>query len=181
MTADCPNAGTTSGSTPIIPAGRISCCVTRRCSSTPTIPKRSSCAGWRRGTAKKNCPTSERNNCRSNGRAIGDMGTVGICRFERKYVVSENAAEAIRSFVTAYLPIDKHVTPDQPRGYRVTSLYLDTPSFDLYFQSCHGIKNRYKLRMRFYDTGEDSPVFLEIKQRTTEAVQKMRSAVTRRA
>ena len=109
------------------------------------------------------------------------MGTVGIYRYERKFVVSDNAAEAIRSFVSAYLPIDEHVTQDQPRGYRVTSLYLDTPSFDLYHQSCHGIKNRYKLRVRFYDTTEGSPAFLEIKQRTTEAVHKMRAAVTRRA
>jgi len=102
------------------------------------------------------------------------MGIVGIQRYERKFVVSENDAEAIRSFVCAYLPIDEHVTPDQPRGYRVTSLYLDTPAFDLYRQSCLGIKNRYKLRIRFYDTSEESPVYLEIKQRTTEAVHKMR-------
>jgi SPX domain protein involved in polyphosphate accumulation len=109
------------------------------------------------------------------------MGVAEIYRYERKFVVSENAAEAIRSFVLAYLPIDEHVTPDQPRGYQVTSLYLDTPTLDLYHQSCHGIKNRYKLRVRFYDTREDSPAFLEIKQRTTETVHKLRAAVTKRA
>ena len=100
------------------------------------------------------------------------MGTVEISRFERKFVVSERAAEAIRSFVAAYLPLDEHMTPDQPRGYRVYSLYLDTPSHKLYRQSCDGIKNRYKLRVRFYDKNEDGPAFLEIKQRTTETVHK---------
>jgi hypothetical protein len=109
------------------------------------------------------------------------MGTVEICRYERKFVVSESAAEAIRSFVTAYVPIDEHVTPDQPRGYRVYSLYLDTPSRKLYRQSCDGIKNRYKLRVRFYDTNKDGPAFLEIKQRTTETVHKMRAIVSKRA
>jgi VTC domain-containing protein len=109
------------------------------------------------------------------------MGTVEICRFERKFVVSERAAEAIRSFVSAYLPIDEHMTPDQPRGYRVYSLYLDTPSHKLYRQSCEGVKNRYKLRVRFYDKNEDGPAFLEIKQRTTETVHKYRAIVSKRA
>jgi hypothetical protein len=109
------------------------------------------------------------------------MGTVEISRFERKFVVSESTAEAIRSFVTGYLPVDEHMTADQPRGYRVYSLYLDTPSRKLYQQSCDGIKNRYKLRVRFYDTKEDGPAFLEIKQRTTETVHKMRAIVSKRA
>jgi hypothetical protein len=109
------------------------------------------------------------------------MGTVEISRFERKFVVSERAAEAIRSFVSGYLPLDEHMTPDQPRGYRVYSLYLDTPSRQLYQQSCDGIKNRYKLRVRFYDRNEDGPAFLEIKQRTTETVHKLRAIVSKRA
>jgi hypothetical protein len=109
------------------------------------------------------------------------MGTVEISRFERKFVVSERAAEAIRSFVSGYLPIDEYMTPDQPRGYQVYSLYLDTPNRKLYQQSCDGIKNRYKLRVRFYDKNEDGPAFLEIKQRTTETVHKMRAIVSKRA
>jgi hypothetical protein len=109
------------------------------------------------------------------------MGTVEISRFERKFVVSEHAAEAIRSFVSGYLPSDEHMTPDQPRGYRVYSLYLDTPSRKLYQQSCDGIKNRYKLRVRFYDKNEDGPAFLEIKQRNTETVHKMRAIVSKQA
>jgi VTC domain len=109
------------------------------------------------------------------------MGPVEISRFERKFVVSERAAEAIRSFVTGYLPIDEHMTPDHPRGYQIYSLYLDTPSRKLYRQSCEGIKNRYKLRIRFYDTKEEGPAFLEIKQRITETVHKMRAIVSKRA
>jgi hypothetical protein len=109
------------------------------------------------------------------------MGTVEIYRYERKYIVSEPAAEAIRSFVSAYLPTDEHMTPDEPQGYRVLSLYLDTPSLSLYRQTCHGEKNRYKLRIRFYDTRHESPAFLEIKRRTTETIHKLRAVVSKRA
>src|SRR5688572_16165465 len=109
------------------------------------------------------------------------MGTVEIFRYERKFVVPECDADAIRSFVLAYLPPDEHMDPHERFGYRVCSLYLDTPSFGLYRQSCDGIKNRYKLRIRFYDTDDDSPAFLEIKRRTTDTIHKMRAAVTKRA
>jgi hypothetical protein len=109
------------------------------------------------------------------------MGTVEISRFERKFVVSEQTAEAIRSFVACYLPLDEHMTPDHPRGYHIYSLYLDTPSRKLYQQSCEGVKNRYKLRIRFYDKREDGPAFLEIKQRNTETVHKCRAIVSKRA
>jgi len=109
------------------------------------------------------------------------MGTVEIFRYERKFVVPEHTAEAIRSFVTSYLPPDEHVAPDEPIGYRVCSLYLDTPDFRLYRQSCDGIKNRYKLRIRFYDTDDDSPAFLEIKRRTTVTIHKMRAIVSKPA
>jgi hypothetical protein len=109
------------------------------------------------------------------------MGTVEIYRYERKYVVSESAAQAIRSFVASYLPADEHMTADQPHGYRVLSLYLDTPGFSLYRQTCNGEKNRYKLRVRFYDTRKESPAFLEIKQRTTESIHKLRAVVSKRS
>jgi hypothetical protein len=109
------------------------------------------------------------------------MGPIEISRFERKFVVSELAAEAIRNFVACYLPLDEHMTPDHPRGYHIYSLYLDTPSRKLYRQSCDGIKNRYKLRIRFYYRLEDAPAYLEIKQRTTETVHKTRAIVSKRA
>jgi hypothetical protein len=110
------------------------------------------------------------------------MGTVvEIFRYERKFVVSEHAANAIRNFVRAYLPRDEHMTGDDSLGYRVYSLYFDTPNLNLYRQSCEGIKNRYKLRVRFYDPADDAPAFLEIKRRTTETIHKLRAAVSKRA
>jgi hypothetical protein len=104
-----------------------------------------------------------------------------IFRYERKFVVSEHAARAIRQFVEAYLPLDEHMVPGEQFGYRVFSLYLDTPSHALYRQSCDGIKNRYKLRIRFYDNEPNSLAFLEIKQRKTETVHKLRASVSKQA
>ena len=109
------------------------------------------------------------------------MGAAEIFRYERKFVVPKHAADEIRHFVEAYLPLDEHMAPDEPFGYRVCSLYLDTPSYALYRQSCDGIKNRYKLRIRFYDELPDGPAFLEIKQRKTETIHKMRAVVSKQA
>src|SRR3989337_1509240 len=68
-----------------------------------------------------------------------------------------------------------------PWGYRVNSLYLDTPQFGLYRQSTEGIRNRYKLRVRFYDAAEDSPAFLEVKRRVANTIYKQRAAVAKPA
>ncbi|HJQ80680.1 MAG TPA: polyphosphate polymerase domain-containing protein [Lacipirellulaceae bacterium] len=109
------------------------------------------------------------------------MGAAEIYRYERKFVVPEHAADSIRHFVESYLPLDEHMAPGEPFGYRVCSLYLDTPGYALYRQSIDGIKNRYKLRIRFYSNSPDSPAFLEIKQRKTETVHKLRAVVSKRA
>ena len=51
----------------------------------------------------------------------------------------------------------------EPEGYHVHSLYLDSPAYELYHETTEGVKNRFKLRMRFYDDSPEAPVFLEIK------------------
>jgi VTC domain len=109
------------------------------------------------------------------------MGALEVYRYERKFIVTEAAAVAISQFVRAYLMPDAHMAAQGPTGYRVCSLYLDTPQLALYRQSAEGIKNRYKLRIRFYDEGGDSPAFLEIKKRTSETVHKLRAVVSKPA
>jgi hypothetical protein len=105
------------------------------------------------------------------------MGAMEVYRYERKFVVTEATASEVRRFVSSYLVLDEHMAGEGPDGYRVCSLYLDTPHLGLYRQSRQGIKNRYKLRIRFYDEGANSPAFLEIKKRTTETVHKLRAVV----
>ncbi|MCX7425674.1 MAG: polyphosphate polymerase domain-containing protein [Planctomycetia bacterium] len=101
-------------------------------------------------------------------------------RFELKYLVEERCARSVRDFARGYLEPDEHAKPDNPHGaYRVSSLYLDTPALTLFGQTMGGLKNRFKLRIRFYDDAPGSPAFLEVKGRETDVVRKQRAAVTR--
>jgi hypothetical protein len=100
-------------------------------------------------------------------------------RYEMKYIISDAKASAVRDFIRPYLEADEYAAGRNPPGYFVHSLYLDSPHMSLYQQTVNGEKNRYKLRMRFYDEEPDSPVFLEVKRRTTDTISKTRAAVSR--
>lgn len=97
-------------------------------------------------------------------------------RFEFKYLVSEWAARRIREQILLHLRPDSFT---QGEGYHVQSLYLDSPDLHLCRQTICGEKNRFKLRVRFYDNDPHKPVFLEIKRRVTVAVLKQRACVKR--
>jgi hypothetical protein len=102
-------------------------------------------------------------------------------RYELKYLISESAARFAKDYVLTYLEPDEHTRPEHKHGYPVKSLYLDTRDLKLYRQTVRGVKNRFKLRIRFYDDNPDHPAFLEIKQRQTEVIRKQRAAVRREA
>jgi len=100
-------------------------------------------------------------------------------RFELKYLIDERRAGAIRDFLGGYLEPDAYARADQGNAYPVYSLYLDSPALALYRQTTHGLKNRFKLRIRFYDGQPESPAFLEIKRRQHDVILKERAATTR--
>ncbi|HEX6961146.1 MAG TPA: polyphosphate polymerase domain-containing protein [Lacipirellula sp.] len=104
-----------------------------------------------------------------------------VFRYERKYVISEAAADAVRQFVAPYLTPDAHMKPNERRGYQVFSLYLDTHFFSMYRQTVEGVRSRYKLRIRFYDTLEDGLALFEIKSRSADSIHKQRAAVSKSA
>ena len=106
------------------------------------------------------------------------MKTFQASRYELKYLISENLADAIRAEVLTHLKSDANSVAGS-RGYRVQSLYLDSKRLHCYQDTMQGNKNRFKLRIRFYDNSENSPVFLEIKRRVTDVIQKKRAAVSR--
>ncbi|MBL9189801.1 MAG: polyphosphate polymerase domain-containing protein [Opitutaceae bacterium] len=99
-------------------------------------------------------------------------------RFELKYLVSEERAQAIRRFVACHLKPDDYAATQPGNSYPVHSLYLDSPDLTTYQAVQTGEKNRYKLRIRHY-TGEDQAVFFEIKRRTNEIISKVRATVHR--
>ena len=102
-------------------------------------------------------------------------------RHEYKYLIDEGRAYAIRRFLGAYLPPDTYTAAWGGIGYPVHSLYLDSPDLKLCQQTICGEKNRYKLRIRFYDDRPDRPVFLETKRRVYDVIIKQRVAVWRSA
>ena len=100
-------------------------------------------------------------------------------RFELKYHITEGQAQGIRDFALAYLVPDEFNHPELNNSYPVNSLYVDSPTLKLCDATLKGRKNRFKLRIRFYDEEPESPVFFEIKQRKNDIIMKQRAMVYR--
>jgi SPX domain protein involved in polyphosphate accumulation len=100
-------------------------------------------------------------------------------RFELKYHIHEQQAHSIRDFVLSYLEPDPFNSPKWDGAYPVNSLYLDSRTLRLCNDTLKGHKNRYKLRIRFYNEKPGSPTFFEIKQRRNDIIQKQRAMVYR--
>jgi hypothetical protein len=102
-------------------------------------------------------------------------------RFEQKYLISEETAQQVRDFVQSYLELDENGVGKPDFSYPVHSLYLDSEDFKLYWSTINGDKNRFKLRLRFYNDNPDTPVFFEIKRRMNNCITKQRGGARREA
>jgi SPX domain protein involved in polyphosphate accumulation len=102
-------------------------------------------------------------------------------RFELKYKISEETALRVRDFVRSYLVPDEFAEGKPNFSYPVHSLYLDSDDMRLYWDTVNGNKNRFKLRLRYYDDNPDSPIFFEIKRRMNNCILKQRGGVRRNA
>lgn len=102
-------------------------------------------------------------------------------RFEMKYLVSEEKALAIRRFLRSYLKPDDFAANLPNYSYPVHTLYLDSPDLATYQAVQCGDRNRFKLRIRYYDDTPDAPVFFEIKRRMNDCIGKRRANVRRDA
>lgn len=102
-------------------------------------------------------------------------------RLELKYIINEDTALRVRDFVSSYLELDEFGASLPNYSYPVHSLYLDSPDLRLYQETINGTKNRYKLRLRFYDNRPDSPIYFEIKRRMNNCIMKQRGGVRRAA
>lgn len=100
-------------------------------------------------------------------------------RFELKYIIDATRALAIRDFVSSHLELDEYGATQPDCSYSVHSLYLDSPSLTTYRWTINGNKNRYKLRIRFYENNATAPIYFEIKRRMNDAILKQRGAVKR--
>ncbi len=104
---------------------------------------------------------------------------IQLQRLELKYIISEAVALEVRDFVSGYLELDEFGAGKPKLSYPVHSLYLDSSTLTTYWHTINGNKNRYKLRMRFYEDAPGAPVFVEIKRRMNEAILKQRGGIRR--
>ena len=98
-------------------------------------------------------------------------------RYELKFIIPESLSQPIRDFISPNLELDAHAQAD--RAYPIHSVYLDSPSLKTYQATLNGDRNRYKLRVRYYDDNANSPVFLELKRKYNDIVRKQRCMLTR--
>lgn len=95
-------------------------------------------------------------------------------RYELKYVLPWAKCEAIMEDLRPHLPVDKH---GGRSGYRIVSLYYDSPDYDFFWAKVEGLKFRRKVRLRAYvdrNIEDISECLVEIKQRINRTGQKRR-------
>jgi SPX domain protein involved in polyphosphate accumulation len=96
-------------------------------------------------------------------------------RYEIKYLVDRRQVDVLRRELAQRLELDPYGTSG---GYGVWSVYYDTDRLRFYWEKVEGLRFRRKLRIRHYGDrftlDEDTPVFVEIKQRVNRVTQKRR-------
>lgn len=101
-------------------------------------------------------------------------------RYELKYLVAEGQLPRLHDELVARMEHDVH----QREATRVSSLYYDTRDLRCYWEKIDGLRFRRKLRIRVYGAPEtitdDSPAYVEIKQRVNRVTQKRRIRVAYR-
>jgi hypothetical protein len=99
-------------------------------------------------------------------------------RFEIKYLLSYEQVPRLREELASRMDADPFTVNG---GYPVTSLYYDSPGLRYYWEKIEGLHFRRKLRIRNYGDRhgltDETPVYVEIKQRVNRVTQKRRVRV----
>jgi len=98
-----------------------------------------------------------------------------------KYLIDEAITPGLRDFVSSYLELDDYGVGLKNLSYPVHSLYLDSDELKTFHTSVTFTRNRYKLRLRYYDDRPQTPVFFEVKARSDNCILKQRCGVRRAA
>lgn len=97
-----------------------------------------------------------------------------ISRYEFKYLLDPATASEVVRWARVWMTPDAF--GDGTGGYRVTSLYLDREDRLLAQQTWEGVRERVKLRIRFYGE-EPETVFAEVKKRVGSTIEKLREPI----
>ncbi|QJX00115.1 polyphosphate polymerase domain-containing protein [Frigoriglobus tundricola] len=96
--------------------------------------------------------------------------------YEVKFLLGEDQVREIVGRVAGHLALDPYADPARGNAYQTTSVYTDTPTFDV-FHRTDGY-DRDKFRVRRY--GAAGPVFVERKSKNGDKVRKHRSKIDAR-
>ncbi len=102
-------------------------------------------------------------------------------RFELKYLIQDEITRPLRDFISSYLEVDDFGSGRPNLSYPVHSVYLDSDDLKTHYATVNGTKNRFKLRLRYYDDKPATPVFFEVKARVDSCILKHRCGVKREA
>jgi len=82
--------------------------------------------------------------------------------------------------IMPFVNLDKNAKGREHNHYTVRSIYFDTPELHFYTEKIEGVPNRKKVRLRGYDTHEQSNgvVFTEIKRKYQIPILKNRAKMT---
>jgi hypothetical protein len=94
--------------------------------------------------------------------------------YELKFLLTQEQATAVTDRIRARLALDPHADPALGGAYRTTSLYTDTPRFDVFHRRGEYAASKYRVR-RY---GSAGPVFLERKDKDGNRVRKCRATVS---
>jgi hypothetical protein len=100
-------------------------------------------------------------------------------KYEFKYIVPVNLIDQLREAIRPYVELDPYAAAMENHEYTVRSVYFDTSRFDYFYEKIDGYKIRKKIRIRGYNqkTGDDM-VFMEIKRKLKEPIEKDRERLT---
>jgi hypothetical protein len=93
--------------------------------------------------------------------------------YEIKFLLPSPLAGAVMTWARRELAPDPHAEEGGPDGYRVNSLYFDTPGLDVYQRK--GSYGKAKYRVRRY--GSERSIFLERKLKSRGLVSKRRTRI----
>lgn len=104
---------------------------------------------------------------------------INLERHEAKYIVPAAQLPEIREFIQPFCVPDPNAKGDIPE-YTLTTLQLDSPDMTLYRAWRDNSVNRFKLRIRGYEGGDEGgSVFVEVKRKIKGVVVKTRCMIPR--
>ena len=105
--------------------------------------------------------------------SLATGGADGAPAFELKFLLTESQAHEVETWAGRRLALDPHADAARGNAYRIGSLYLDTPAWDVFHR--RGPHKRRKWRLRRYAAAPG--LFLERKSKSGDRVSKRRTPI----